>query len=83
MDLLSTGDGSGRVDTSGVDPHIAEGHAQRMFWAVVNVNFKECRRIHNELNGDGAMYQLALDLFKRMCKQHGQERAGKWREYCE
>lgn len=80
MDLLSTGDGSGRLDTSGVDPVLAWDYAQRMLKAVVFVKFSECQAIHAELNKDHELYQLALDKFKTLCKQRG-VKCGYWREY--
>jgi hypothetical protein len=84
MDLLSTGDGSGRPDTAGVSPELAWEYAQRMFDAVVFVRFSECQRIHHELNADAALYTLANDKFKALCKQRGVSRGGElWREYCD
>jgi hypothetical protein len=82
MDLLSTGDGSGRPDTSGVDREKAQDYARRMFEAVTFVRFYECKALHAELNQDIELYQLSLDLFRQKCKRHG-VKSGYWREYCE
>jgi hypothetical protein len=82
MDLLSTGDGSGRPDTSGVDVEKAQVYARSMFAAVVSVNFALCKSLHEDLNRDPELYQLSLDLFKAMCKQRG-VKIGYWREYTE
>jgi hypothetical protein len=68
------------MDTSGVDPEVARNYAELMFWAVVHVDFRACRELHAALNKDWALYQLALDLYRTMCKRHGRE-SGKWREY--
>lgn len=81
MDELSTGDKSGRLDTSGVDSEIAQNYARRMFDAVLFVRCDECKKLHDELNQDWPLYQLSLDLFKSMCKQRGFSRINKWSEY--
>lgn len=81
MRLLPQGDGSGRIETAGVDSELAESYAMRMFWAVLFVRFSECKQIHDELNQDWPLYQLSLDLFKSLCKQRGFGRIGKWNEY--
>lgn len=82
MVLLTTGDRSGRPDTSGVDPDMAEVYSRRMFDAVRGVKFGVCRQIHMELNEDFALYVVALDLFRKLCKQHGMKRgAEKFKEY--
>lgn len=82
MGLLSTGDLSGRPDTSGVDSELAEDYARRMFAAVVSVRFAEARKIHLELNSDSALYVAAMDKFRTICKQRGiRNAAERWREY--
>jgi hypothetical protein len=81
MGDLSTGDQSGRLDTSGVDLETARGYARRMFNAVMLVRITECRAMHEELNLDPELYQLALDLFKDLCKERGIRRIGKWGHY--
>lgn len=74
------GDRSGRPDTSLVDREQAETYAKRMIDAVIFVRFAECRQIHLELNKDWALYTLALDLFREMCRQRGVS-SGRFREY--
>lgn len=81
MDLLSTGDGSGRLDTSGVDPVKAQDYALRMFWAVWEVKFDVCKNLHNELNQDPELYQAALDAYRLECRRRGKEWVGRWKEY--
>ena len=82
MDELSTGDRSGRPDTSGVDQELAASYARRMFEAVLFVRFGTCRALHLELNANPELYVVSLDLFRAMCKQRGMN-SGKWREYAE
>ena len=82
MVLISTGDGSGRPDTSGVDPVLAQDYARRMFAAVQYLRFSACRAIHLELNKDDCLYQAALDAFKTLCRKHGYKNAHqRWQEY--
>lgn len=80
MDLLSVGDQSGRPDTSGVDPDLAQDYARRMFEAVLWVKFDICKNLHAELNKDPPLYVVALDMYRAMCKQRGTS-SGRWREY--
>jgi len=82
MGLLSTGDLSGRPDTSGVDSELAEDYARRMFAAVLFVRFAETREIHLELSKDSALYVVALDKYRAICKQRGfKNGVERWREY--
>jgi hypothetical protein len=81
MDLLSTGDGSGRPETSGVCRETAYAYAVRMYWASpLGPKLIDCRQIHRELNGDEALYQLALDLFREKCRRGG-AKSGYWKEH--
>lgn len=82
MVLISTGDQSGRPDTSGVDPDVAESYARRMFEAVLFCRFAVCKQLHLELNEDVALYVVANDLFRKMCKSKGMTRGTeRFREY--
>ena len=63
-------DNSGRVDTSGVDPVLAEKYAEQMYESVTTGNRSLAIEIHDEMNdGEGAIYQAALDAYKVMCKK--------------
>lgn len=77
---ISTGDLSGRPDTSGVDQALAETYARRMFFAVLSVNFDLCKNLHIELNSKPELYVVSLDMFRDMCKRRGVS-SGRWREY--
>jgi hypothetical protein len=82
MDPLSNGDGSGRPDTSQVDPELAEDYAKQMFWAVVFCRFAVSRKLHRELNPNVELYVAALDAFRRMCFQRGLKRGAElWKEH--
>lgn len=74
------GDGSGRMDASGVDPVKVRDYGQRMFWAVVFCRFKECHELHDELNQDWEMYQASLDKYREWCVLRG-VKIGRWAEY--
>lgn len=82
MVRLSTGDQSGRPDTSGVDTELADSYARRMFEAVLTVDFPVVRQLHSELNKDHNLYVVAMDQFRLLCKQRGLN-SGRWREWCE
>jgi hypothetical protein len=75
------GDGSGKLETSGVDEAKAADYGRRIFWAVVFVRFSECKQIHNELNQDVEMYQAALNKFREWCIVRGKPVVSKWPEY--